>query len=87
MDPPRIGFQLSSFCVPSDLDSNAVDTPITRSETLESQTEPKSKTRRIGDYVLGKKIGEGAFGKIRLGYHVDRPEESYAIKIISKQHC
>ena len=73
--------------MPSDLNSNADDTPITRSETLESQTEPKSKTRKIGDYVLGKKIGEGAFGKIRLAHHVDRPEESFAIKIISKRHC
>lgn len=26
----------------------------------------------IGNYIIGKTIGEGTFGKVRLGTHVDR---------------
>ena len=31
--------------------------------------ELKSNECRIGDYIIGKSIGEGTFGKVRIGYH------------------
>ena len=35
--------------------------------------------------MLGKVIGEGAFGKIRLGHHADCPDQPVAVKIMSKK--
>jgi hypothetical protein len=32
--------------------------------------EVKKKTRNIGNYRLGKNIGEGTFGKVKLGIHI-----------------
>ena len=37
-----------------------------------------------GHYVLGKTIGEGTFGKVKLGTHL-LTNESVAIKILEKQ--
>ncbi|CEM38022.1 unnamed protein product [Vitrella brassicaformis CCMP3155] len=39
--------------------------------------------KKVGDYVLGATIGEGTFGKVRLGTHT-RTSEKVAIKILEK---
>jgi len=31
---------------------------------------PGSKSRSIGHYIIGKNIGEGTFGKVKLGTHI-----------------
>jgi len=28
------------------------------------------KLQRVGDYLLGEKLGEGSFAKVRVGLHV-----------------
>ena len=43
-----------------------------------------SKERDIGDYSMGKTIGEGTFGKVKLGYH-KMTGENVAIKILEKK--
>ena len=30
----------------------------------------KMKLQRVGDYLLGEKLGEGSFAKVRVGLHV-----------------
>jgi len=30
----------------------------------------KKKSRSIGHYIIGKNIGEGTFGKVKLGTHI-----------------
>jgi serine/threonine protein kinase len=30
----------------------------------------KSKSNTIGHYILGKSLGEGTFGKVKLGTHI-----------------
>lgn len=37
----------------------------------------------IGNYLLGRTIGEGTFGKVKLGTHI-QTEEKVAIKILEK---
>ena len=37
----------------------------------------------IGNYQLGKTIGEGTFGKVKLGIH-SQTQEKVAIKILEK---
>jgi len=37
----------------------------------------------LGHYVLGRIIGEGTFGKVRLGYHT-LTGEKIAVKILEK---
>ena len=37
----------------------------------------------IGDYTVGKNIGEGTFGKVKIGVH-NRTGENVAIKILEK---
>ena len=38
----------------------------------------------IGDYTIGKTIGEGTFGKVKLGVH-KMTSEKVAIKILEKK--
>lgn len=33
-------------------------------------TSTKESTNNIGNYALGKTIGEGTFGKVKLGTHI-----------------
>jgi 5'-AMP-activated protein kinase catalytic alpha subunit len=39
--------------------------------------------RRIGNYILGKSIGEGTFGKVKVGIH-EPTGEKIACKILQK---
>ena len=50
-------------------------------ETASKQLNNADKT--IGQYILGKSIGEGTFGKVKLGTHIIT-NESVAIKILEK---
>ena len=36
---------------------------------LDSAMDLFSKRRMVGDYRVGKTIGQGAFSKVKLGYH------------------
>lgn len=42
------------------------------------------KKEQLGDFYIGKTIGEGAFSKVKLGYHKDTGTK-VAIKIIDKK--
>mmetsp|Transcript_58000 Transcript_58000/g.154550 ORF Transcript_58000/g.154550 Transcript_58000/m.154550 type:complete len:767 (-) Transcript_58000:400-2700(-) len=44
----------------------------------------KIKTKSIGHYILGKTIGEGTFGKVKLGTHI-LTDEKVAVKILEKE--
>ena len=45
---------------------------------------PANKDQKtIGQYILGKSIGEGTFGKVKLGTHI-LTNEKVAIKILEK---
>ena len=43
-----------------------------------------TKSRSIGDYILQKSIGEGTFGKVKLGIHT-LTGEKVAVKILEKK--
>ena len=45
-----------------------------------------SRLKSVGNYTLGRPIGEGTFGKVRLGYHRLIPNSRVAIKQIPKVH-
>lgn len=40
---------------------------------------------RVGKYEIGKTLGEGSFGKVKYGRHVETGQ-SVAIKIIARDH-
>ena len=40
--------------------------------------------RTIGEYIIQKSIGEGTFGKVKLGIHISTGEK-VAIKILEKK--
>jgi 5'-AMP-activated protein kinase catalytic alpha subunit len=46
-------------------------------------TEPSSTPKSIGHYVLARTIGEGTFGKVKLGTHI-LTNEKVAVKILEK---
>ena len=48
------------------------------------ETSLNNKSRTIGDYILQKSIGEGTFGKVKLGIH-SLTGEKVAIKILEKK--
>jgi 5'-AMP-activated protein kinase, catalytic alpha subunit len=50
---------------------------------LASDYNNKNPGNSIGNYLLGKTIGEGTFGKVKLGHHI-QTEEKVAIKILEK---
>jgi len=39
--------------------------------------------KSIGNYIIGKTLGEGAFGKVKMGTHI-LTKEKVAIKILEK---
>jgi 5'-AMP-activated protein kinase catalytic alpha subunit len=43
-----------------------------------------SRTKNIGHYLLGRTIGQGTFGKVKLGTHIPTGEK-VAIKILEKE--
>ena len=45
-----------------------------------------SSGQRIGPYVLGKTLGVGTTGRVKLAVHLESGQK-VAIKIISKEHC
>merc|ERR1740123_342448 len=49
-------------------------------QTSRSSTRVKS----IGHYILMKTIGEGTFGKVKLGYHI-LTGERVAVKVLEKE--
>ena len=44
---------------------------------------PENKSKSIGHYLIGKTIGEGTFGKVKLGTH-NVTGEKVAVKILEK---
>jgi hypothetical protein len=56
---------------------NNLQNPVTESGTM------PSKRKRVGKYELGKTIGEGSFGKVKIGVDTDTGRK-YAIKIIER---
>jgi serine/threonine protein kinase len=46
----------------------------------------KSRQRSIGHYIIGKNIGEGTFGKVKLGTHILTGEKvsKLSFKLIRK---
>lgn len=52
-------------------------------ESIEPKSESKRYARKVGHYTVGKVIGEGTFGKVRLGTH-NLTHEKVAIKILEK---
>ena len=50
-----------------------------------STTGSKRKEYRIGDYILGKTLGEGEFGKVKVGYRQGSDVE-VAIKLIRREN-
>jgi len=49
-----------------------------------TSTNADLKSRTIGHYVVGKSLGQGTFGKVRLGTHTIT-NEPVAIKILEKE--
>jgi len=47
-------------------------------------TPRKSRAKSIGQYVLAKTIGEGTFGKVKLGTHILTGEQ-VAVKVLEKE--
>lgn len=46
--------------------------------------EPLVEGSRLGNYIISKTIGEGTFGKVRLGIHTPT-NEKVAVKILEKE--
>jgi 5'-AMP-activated protein kinase catalytic alpha subunit len=42
-----------------------------------------NKLKVVGNYNIGKTIGQGTFGKVKLGFH-DYTNEKVAVKILEK---
>ena len=44
----------------------------------------REKEYEVGDYIIKKTLGQGTFGKVKLGVHIPS-EEQVAIKILEKE--
>lgn len=47
------------------------------------ELELKPHERKVGQYILGKTIGEGTFGKVKIGMHI-LTKAKVAVKILEK---
>ncbi|XP_021376854.1 serine/threonine-protein kinase MARK2-like isoform X2 [Mizuhopecten yessoensis] len=45
---------------------------------------PFDKKKKVGNYILGRTIGEGSFAKVRQGFHV-LARDKVAVKVVSKK--
>jgi len=61
--------------------SNQSSSKLVKEQT--TKPEPRKRRRIIGHYLIEKSIGEGTFGKVRLGSHT-LTGEKVAIKILEK---
>jgi len=52
-------------------------------ENIIEQIEPIVEGSKLGNYIISKTIGEGTFGKVRLGIHT-LTNEKVAVKILEK---
>ncbi len=48
-----------------------------------SSIEEDQENKRIGDFILGKTIGQGTFNKVKIARHI-HSKEQVAIKLIDK---
>ena len=60
----------------------AVNKTISDSNQIKIETNKKAaeiklgpNERKVGQYILGKSIGEGTFGKVKLGRHITTNEK------------
>merc|ERR1719265_2261809 len=51
---------------------------------MANATPKRMRAKSIGHYILGKTIGEGTFGKVKLGTHI-LTGEKVAVKILEKE--
>ena len=59
-----------------DVSENKTSTrEMTFDELFRERFVPLDSRKKVGNYVLGKVIGEGSFAKVRLGKHVDTGEK------------
>lgn len=63
--------------------SNSLDSAGATRENSQALAGQQQGDKRIGNYFVGKTIGQGTFGKVRVGTHV-LTEEKVAIKILEK---
>ena len=52
--------------------------PVTHDEVVVEE-------ERVGMYVLGRELGHGTQGVCRIGHHEERPDEEYAVKVMTKK--
>jgi len=50
----------------------------------EAEGSDRDEGRRVGDFIIGKTIGQGTFNKVKIARHV-HSNEQVAIKLIDKQ--
>lgn len=62
---------------------NEIDSESEKSQADKNNTQTKTKNKRIGDYIIGRSIGKGTFGKVKKGVHT-KTGEKVAIKILEK---
>lgn len=41
-----------------------------REKSIDSVDKKNKSSKNIGQFILGEKLGEGTFGKVRLGTHI-----------------
>ena len=63
---------------------NGANRPSTSKAQAAAQNTSKTEVKKIiGQYMIGKTIGEGTFGKVKIGVHLPSGEK-VAVKILEK---
>ena len=52
-----------------------------QTDASKGQFDPLAKKKKVGNYLLGKVIGEGSFSKIRQGIHIIAREKVRIVDI------
>jgi 5'-AMP-activated protein kinase catalytic alpha subunit len=75
--------KLATSAEPMILGSGSLEGLIKHAQEPVNEIKLEPGERKIGKYILGKSIGEGTFGKVKLGRHITT-NEKVAVKILEK---